>query len=322
MSLAPPDRSMQDRRRESSSNRWQRFNARTFSGSSCGLLDGTVVARGKSKDAPKLPETISHYTTLEGLRGIVDTGTLWASNASFLNDRAELEHALSVSEKVIGKFSSEKATKRWAPQLERVFEALRDGARPDTYVTCFCKDDDNLSQWRGYGGSEQGISVTFRRRPLQQRLRNENASFFEVSYSLLSTATKVHKALMEEIRHIADLDELVESLSPEDEYDELHSRISALLPRFKHLGFKDEREWRFAIQRQIDLSALQFRVSRNKIVPYVIIGKTDPISPLPIVSVRVGPGPDQALTARSVEAFIRARGYDVTVDISKIPFRP
>jgi len=36
---------------------------------------------------PSLPSTLSHYTNLVGLVGIVDNGEIWASNVSFLNDR-------------------------------------------------------------------------------------------------------------------------------------------------------------------------------------------------------------------------------------------
>ena len=75
----------------------------------------------KAGDGLTSPRVISHYTTLEGLQGIVETSTLWASNASFLNDRAELQHALDVSEEVIKKLSSKKTLKAWSPMLKRVF---------------------------------------------------------------------------------------------------------------------------------------------------------------------------------------------------------
>ncbi|UVO54777.1 DUF2971 domain-containing protein [Sphingomonas sp. SUN039] len=274
----------------------------------------------KSPDKEKPPREISHYTTLEGLKGIVESGSLWASNASFLNDRAELEHALSVSERVIQKLSSETTLKAWSSMLKRVFKELNDGERPNTYVACFCRDDDNLSQWRGYGGTEQGVSITFGRASLAGRLKSDEAKFLRVSYSKYSTVNKVHSALEEQLSAIADLDDLVGSLTAAEKYDELRSRVSALLPRFKHIGFQDEREWRFVIQRKVDPSALQFRVSKNKIVPFIVVGSSS--ERLPITAVRIGPGPDQLLTAKSVQAFLAARGYDVPVRTSEVPFRP
>ena len=37
------------------------------------------------------PELL-HYTTLEGLRGIVSSGCLWATDATYLNDSGEITH--------------------------------------------------------------------------------------------------------------------------------------------------------------------------------------------------------------------------------------
>jgi len=204
--------------------------------------------------------------------------------------------------------------------LKRVFNELADGLRPDTYVTCFCRDDDNLSQWRGYGGDVQGVSVTFGHARLAKRLMEEKAAFYKVSYSKYSTASKVHRALEEQLREIADLDEVIGDLSASQKYQELRSRVSSLLPRFKHIGFKDEREWRFVIQRMVELPELNFRVARNKIIPYIVIGNGT--EPLPITSVRIGPGPDQLLTAKSVQVFLNANGHDVPVKTSEVPFRP
>ena len=116
------------------------------------------------------PTKLSHYTTLSGLEGIVRTRSLWASNASFLNDKAELTHALNASKKAIKLLSSEKALRAWGPALETAFHELKKGLQAQSYVACFCSDDDNLSQWRGYGGAVQGVSLTFEQSALTKRL--------------------------------------------------------------------------------------------------------------------------------------------------------
>jgi hypothetical protein len=272
----------------------------------------------KSEEAP--PATLSHYTTLEGLKGIVETGLLWASNASFLNDKAELSHALKVAKLAIVKLSSEKTMKQWSPMLKKVIAEFEDGGVPDTFVACFCRSDDNLSQWRGYGGTVQGVSLTFDRKKISKRLEPDKAAFFKVQYSKLSTAQKLSTALSEEIGKLAGLDELVGEPNETQRYNELRDRVSALLPRFKHLGFADEREWRYAIQRKVEPKDLRFRVSNNKVVPYIMIGASH--NPLPITAARIGPGPDQELTMRSVKLFLNSSGYDVPVTMSEVPFRP
>jgi hypothetical protein len=271
-----------------------------------------------------VPLRISHYTTLEGMKGIVESGCLWASNAAFLNDKVELSHALAASKQVIRKLSSDKAFEKWELALKEIFEKLTTSGIPDTYVACFCKSDDNLSQWRGYGGTTQGISLTFSRSKLAARLKKDGAEFHQVLYSHYSTAAKLKSALKNEVSDLADLDKIIGGSDEEENNIDLYRRVSALLPRFKHLGFKDEKEWRFIIQREIAERDLCFRVSNNKIVPYIKVGSGgEANSPLPLTSVRIGPGADQELTMQSVRTFLSAKGYtDVDVDASEIPFRP
>ncbi|WP_245517866.1 DUF2971 domain-containing protein [Rhizobium leguminosarum] len=282
-----------------------------------------AVKKGKTSKlkvkAAYLPGFLSHYTTLEGLKGIIKSRALWASNASFLNDRAELIHALKASERAIKMLSSKKAYKSWESMLRSVYDELSEGLKADTYVACFCKDDDNLSQWRAYGGSVQGISVTFDRVALSKRLQQDNALLYKVTYAKFSTASKLHDALADELVAIAKLDEF-SGQDDDAKYADLFRRFSSLLPKFKHLGFQDEREWRYVVQQPTQNKMVDFRISSNKIVPYIVIGESGEL--LPIEDVRIGPGPDPELTARSVQTFLKAMGYNIDVDISDVPFRP
>lgn len=265
------------------------------------------------------PDYISHYTTISGMMQIISNRCLWASNASFLNDRSELLHALDAAKTAIEKLTSTKAMKQWRPHLERVVNELTDGKIPDTFVTCFCQDSDNLSQWRGYGGREQGISITFDVEQLSQRLAAEKAKLYKVTYAKLSTPSKVRDTLKGELSELADLNDILGS-TPEEDYRDVFRIVSSLLPKFKHLGFKDEREWRFVVQRPTRASRLKFRAGRNRIIPYMELGKAD--DPLPISMIRVGPGDDQELTAQSLRPFLKANGYeDVEITVSDVPFR-
>lgn len=265
------------------------------------------------------PKSLSHYTSISGLMGIVTSQRLWASNASFLNDRSELLHALNAARTAIEKLSSSKTLARWAPTLQRVVKELEDGKIPDTYVACFCGNADNLSQWRGYSGPEQGVSVTFDRRRLADRLQSDGAKLYRVTYAKITTPTKLRDALRGEFADLADFDDLGE-MAEARSYDEIFRRVSSLLPKFKHYGFRDEREWRFVVQQPAQACELKFRAGLNRVVPYIEVGVRD--APLPITSVTVGPGNDQTLTAQSLKTFLRCHGHEeVAVDLSDIPFR-
>nr|WP_235843329.1 hypothetical protein [Enterobacter huaxiensis] len=57
---------------------------------------------------------IYHYTDLNGLKGIIESGSLWATHFSFLNDSNELTHGMNC--------------------LENALQYLRDDFNPKTLV--------------------------------------------------------------------------------------------------------------------------------------------------------------------------------------------
>lgn len=43
-----------------------------------------------------LPKHLYHYTTLEGLKGIISSNALWATHYKYLNDSSEVDYARSI----------------------------------------------------------------------------------------------------------------------------------------------------------------------------------------------------------------------------------
>lgn len=266
-----------------------------------------------------LPDSLSHYTTIDGFIGIIESKNLWTSNTSFLNDRKELVHGLEGAELAIGKFKSG-LNPVLRKILPKVIQEIKGGSLPATYVTCFCEKHDLLSQWRGYGGSQQGISIQFSREMLEKGFLKEKAKLVKVIYSDLSTASKVRDALAEEIKDLLEWEATLGGQSDEERKDGVFQIVSKLLPRFKHLGFLDEREWRFVVQRPVDVGDLQFRAKGAVIAPYINLSVEG--AKLPMQSVTVGPGREMDLTQASVRMFLDRRGYEhVPVKLSRVPFR-
>ncbi len=48
----------------------------------------------------KLPSVLYHYTTAQGLLGILESGSLWTTNSRFLNDPTEIEYATRLFRRV------------------------------------------------------------------------------------------------------------------------------------------------------------------------------------------------------------------------------
>ncbi len=271
-----------------------------------------------------LPVGLAHYTTLDGLSGIVQTGKLWASNVSFLNDNREVQHGLEASLAAIPMLSVEAKYKVWRKSLQRAAKDLEEGKLPDTYAVCFCQEGDLLSQWRGYGGAEQGVSVIFDRKKLELMLKKNGAEPYRVIYCDVSAQHKMRTALRAELKR-AESEELFADIlgnsTQQDHDDFAYETICKLLPKFKHLGFKDEREYRFVIQTEGRPKNLCFRAKGNVMVPYLELGPGRR-GKLPITKVIIGPGKNQELTGHSLRFFLKAHDYnEVTVTISKVPFR-
>ncbi|HEV7494344.1 hypothetical protein [Baekduia sp.] len=132
------------------------------------------VAKAASPDPPLVPEDpekrrpgiplLYHYTTLDGLTGITDTSSIWASDARYMNDASEMSYAAELIETVIAEVLAEvddqplRSALPTRPGFGNAFNyAVPFGPRP--FVACFCEAEDLLSQWRGYGGDDSGISL-------------------------------------------------------------------------------------------------------------------------------------------------------------------
>jgi hypothetical protein len=212
---------------------------------------GAAFGRGMS-DLPSLwrldtPRELYHYTSLDGLVGIVRDRTIWATDARYLNDASELLYAATLIESVV--------VEAFAEADARVKEALPSAPRPGfanpfeylhkPYVACFCEAPDLLSQWRGYGegttryslGLEVGTAWTTGRDPMSPML-------LQVVYD-----EDRQRALAREVvnRWLAILQDVLDSghpPSPLPGMQELQQALALHHLCFKHPAFKDEHEWR------------------------------------------------------------------------------
>jgi hypothetical protein len=150
-----------------------------------------------------------------------------------------------------------------------------------------------------------------------EALRTGKRSFLApVQYGLLSGKMRLREGLSERLLSIAT--EELTAMNDEEKREAVYEVLSELIPRFKHKGFEGELEWRLVAQHKTLRDSVCFRSNRNVVIPYIKLGSG---GPLPLKYVRIGPGHDTELTQRSVEQFLKAKGYNVPVNPSKVPFR-
>jgi len=121
-------------------------------------------------------KSLYHYTTMSGLKGIVESGSIHATNIRYLNDSQEFYFGLDYLKKVI--LPSEidfhveniPLTEDMSLldhliilRINYILSCFRDDVSRSSgyFVTSFSGNPDVLSQWRAYGKEKVGYSIKF-----------------------------------------------------------------------------------------------------------------------------------------------------------------
>lgn len=269
---------------------------------------------------PKKPDILAHYTNIDGALGILGRKEIWASNIMYLNDKEELIHALKSIEKPLKEILELVENKSVVHSaIDSISNKISINNIPDTYATSFCLNEDKLSMWRGYSHKSQGVSISFKYDYISKISKNKNINSNKVIYSKFSTERELQKQIKSQIRSFIDIEEIIGN-SGSYLRNHIESSIYLILARFKHIGFKDEGEWRLITQDKDGKIRPQFRPHGNRIIPYITL----PLENIStgIKKITVGPGNDQELTAKSIKKFMKHNDLNEDiVKISMIPYR-
>jgi hypothetical protein len=300
-----------------------------------------------------------HYTTADGLKGIVENDELWATSAYYLNDSTEIMYGYQLIDEAL-----EAWRKRVNPPelsmagglvyaLQRQFghDYLKRNIITPIYLTCFCEEDNLLSQWRAYGQTG-GYSIGFRvlSEGIVYGLKPEpsvyTARCVKVEYDRGEQLRRITELLdfLVPIVDDAQVTEAIRSLDPlsPDGLGRLSGTIAEILMdesvAFKNPAFAVEKEWRLVVRsRELlkqgtddgDHTKLQiwFRTSRGQLTPYVRLIPSRTAFPvtgdgkkLPIESVHCGPVGDRVSTAMAVRMLLDRYNYKAArIHRSEIP---
>lgn len=292
--------------------------------------------RRKNSTNHELPELLYHYTSQEGLIGIVQANCLWLTDYSYLNDPKELVHGSDLIVRAIQEMmpdvacaTSKDILESWQENVLN-WQELRESSPIRVCLASFSKLGDDLSQWRAYGR----ISIGFC--PKELISHATGAILNEVVYSdeeqlWLAKLYLGHilSSLFEDLNHSAapgvlssmykDVEMLVELMAyvkdasyvAEHEVRLMYTENTSLAAGFNPYGKKSKK----------------FRVAGQKIVPYMVsteLADSDAEKRLihsAIKEVVVGPGADP-LVCRGVRELLGEYGLShVRVRNSTIPYR-
>jgi len=216
----------------------------------------------------KEPTELFHYTRIAGLRGILESQTLWATHYLYLNDANEIRQLRRVLESFLlpaakkvklleGETTPEKIVENFVTGMySACLGDEEDPALAEPYITSFCSTDDKnearhglLSQWRGYG-RDGGYAIVFDVPVLKSLLEEESKKWL---YSFLRAKDVVYSdASEEEVRekirpHLKTIKDVFIKFRQTLKQELLEKTFDPFLVaacRYKHWGFKEEKEFR------------------------------------------------------------------------------
>lgn len=260
-----------------------------------------------------------HYTTWEGLKGIVESNTLFATHARFLNDSSELYQAaepliqllmpsvgklidcISQKELVQSEIIRYGGLDQYSYNLtHHCVDSFYRLAGPDFYICSFFGTSDKpyieknglLSQWRGYGG-EQGFAIEFETSKLELLTELEGKSYGHFFGAFADVVYGKEHALFSEdfLPHFKKF-ELFVLAKLRKEFGEDIDLPSGFAPfcycasMLKHVGFEEEHEVRIVaapLPNRDDVEKIKALLDWKDIVPKSVHSRVRNSIPVPYI---------------------------------------
>jgi len=270
-----------------------------------------------------VPPEFYHYTSAQGLIGIIRSYNMWATDVRYLNDEDEITYGQRLLDYLLATYQppaswlAHELLTSIPRSLSQLFDLM------EIYVTCMCTRLDLATHWRGYGGQGGTYAITFDSQAAARGIAGQPLPFSRepVEYD----ETRQRAFLLAPIRDGCELLAGESDLDGRADLDYVLRWFSAAVrgeaaQRFtvvKDPRWQDEREWRYVIALpKIDPHGLPIlhRESRGQQVPYLAIQLRNDQrygTRLPILRILRGPVSPLDLTEDEIADHLRRNGYSV-----------
>jgi hypothetical protein len=292
-----------------------------------------------------IPNVFYHYTSAEGLIGILSSKTIWMTELRYMNDMSELQYAKDkISSRLriyIEKPNINDIQKEFLKRIVSAFDPFSSGNA--VFSASFCESGNLLSQWRAYGGKGGGYAIGF---DFLHTIRflNKRCVLRKVIYDKQMQDNVVDGVIDKYLSAIAKetTGRAMSNINQDDFVPAICQAFSGtageLMFSFKHPDFHEEKEWRLVhhmninprFNRSGEIPA--FRSYDGNVIPYISVSfsnaaeasKDDTFGcPFPIVKLFIGPTINADLNTESIKYLLSNMNPDGTTDINKsdIPLR-
>jgi Protein of unknown function (DUF2971) len=317
-------------------------------------------------------DLLFHYTTQSGLFGILETQTLHATYFPFMNDSTEMfqikpkliEMFLPLAKDFfrevaargpVDKYlireeggvdgAAQKRSAEIVGTLYRIVFGLNQ--KPKFYlpfIVSFCGHKEEyeranglLSQWRGYG-KDSGYAIVFDTKVVSDMRKRELESYL-YDYSAMGDVVydgdeDLFRAQFKELIDAVNLDGSKILRGEKGPYTDLNNAFIKHVPRYKHRGFREEKEIRIVVSPTDDSGIEMMKSSgiydqqkhkskksikfKETLAPYVTLFDQPGIN-LPIKRIIVGPHADKAVRRDRLQKYLELKGLGIDVTCSETP---
>lgn len=239
-----------------------------------------------------------HYTSLEGIKGIIENKEMWASHINFLNDKNEWLHFDSVIKDAI--YSLElpyylegKVYDNYDDILKFISPFERGRINEFNFILSFSTVSDCKSQWMEYCPRFSGYALEFSEFPVLNWKKQEG-KIYNTAADEIEPSRCIYDKL-EQVEKIKSVLTRVQSNKKDSDFVkfEIATLLADLRYKFKHHGFSEEKEYRWYGRSD---SNMDIRVKNGVMVPYVHV----PIDITKLSAIWVGPSPVQDKAAQGL----------------------
>lgn len=291
-----------------------------------------------------IPNVLYHYTSADGLIGILGGKSIWLTDLRYMNDMSELQYSRELVKKRLAAHLEiaelSEIQKEFIRRVGSSFDPFDFGH--SVFSASFCEKGNLLSQWRAYRGRGGGYAIGFDFFHLL-RLLSKSCMLRKVIYDekeqfdLINSVIKEFLDVLRAESKTREDKEVVESFLPKL-CQTFRSVIIELMFCFKHPDFSEEREWRLvhfaSISPTFDRSSdvPNFRSYDGNVIPYysvdfqkaITLSRDDTYGyGFPFVDLMIGPTINADLNQESVKMLLLALNPDIVPNISRsgIPLR-
>ena len=283
----------------------------------------------------EVPQTLWHYTSREGLLGILKEKAGWATHISYLNDAKEFRHAAELMQGLLSAREPADDHERLALEAMRRIELTElSPSIQGGFVFSLSAKGDDLSQWRGYCKGRDAYALGFSGANLRDTLGRSGFALVPCEYD-----PAVQRKLLSEVidtcfktmhRLGAGGGPLQPHVNPDLAFPLLFLSLLEVASVIKHPKFEGEQEWRLVSSSVYpDPLKVIFRAKRSLLVPYRTVALKSLGPYLGITDIVVGPTPHMRLEVGALEQLfltyaLPAAGQPTTqlrIRRSEVPYR-